>query len=84
MTLTRAGGQVVCQVADQGPGIPARHLPLIFERFYRADPARGRDKGGSGLGLSIVRSLVLAHGGQVSAASVEGQGATITFWLPGA
>ncbi len=82
VTLTRAAGQLVCQVADQGPGIPARHLPLIFERFYRADPARGRDKGGSGLGLSIVRSLVLAHGGQVSAASVEGQGATLTFCLP--
>jgi signal transduction histidine kinase len=60
----------------------AQHLPLIFDRFYRADPGRSRSQGGSGLGLSIVRSLVLAQGGQVSANSVEGQGATLTFWLP--
>jgi signal transduction histidine kinase len=55
---------------------------LIFERFYRVDPGRGRGEGGSGLGLSIVRGLVLAHGGRVEASSVEGQGTTITFWLP--
>ena len=55
---------------------------MIFERFYRADPARGRSQGGSGLGLAIVRGLVAAHGGKVAAASPAGQGATITFWLP--
>jgi signal transduction histidine kinase len=76
------GGVVRCAVCDQGPGIPAQHLPLIFERFYRADAARYRNKGGSGLGLAIVQSLVAAQGGGVSAESVEGQGAAISFWLP--
>jgi signal transduction histidine kinase len=74
--------QVKCQVVDTGPGIPAKHLPYIFERFYRVDPARERNRGGSGLGLSIVRGLIMAHGGRVSASSVEGQGTTVSFWLP--
>jgi len=84
VTLAREADQVACRVADAGPGIPAKHLPFIFERFYRADQARGRGEGGSGLGLSIVRSLVLAHGGRTAASSVEGQGTTVTFWLPAA
>jgi two-component system sensor histidine kinase BaeS len=79
-----AGGEVTCSVADTGPGIPARHLPFIFDRFYRADAARSRSRGGSGLGLSIARALVLAHGGQIAAQSVEGQGTTLTFRLPAA
>jgi signal transduction histidine kinase len=90
VTITRKTDQVACSVADAGPGIPARHLPFIFERFYRADTAREREtsavyrngEGGSGLGLAIVRSLVQAHGGGVAASSIEGQGTTITFWLP--
>jgi signal transduction histidine kinase len=84
VTLNHEGSHVACQVADRGPGIPAEHLPLIFERFYRADTARGRGDGGSGLGLAIVRSLVLAQGGRVSASSTVGQGTTVTFWLPAA
>jgi two-component system, OmpR family, sensor histidine kinase BaeS len=76
------GSRVSCQVTDSGPGITAEHLPHIFERFYRADPARGRAQGGAGLGLSIVRELVSAHGGSVAAQSTPGQGATVTFWLP--
>lgn len=82
VTLTREADQVACRVIDRGPGIPAEHLPYIFERFYRADSARGRDDGGSGLGLAIVSSLVQAHGGHVTASSIEGQGTTMTFWLP--
>ena len=74
--------EVQCSVNDQGPGIPAQHLPFIFERFYRVDTSRNRHTGGSGLGLAIVRSLVLAQGGRVTAESVEGQGTMITFWLP--
>ena len=84
VTLAREGDQVACRVADTGSGIPARHLPFIFDRFYRADPARGRADGGSGLGLAIVRSLVLAHGGRTAASSIESQGTTVTFWLPAA
>lgn len=81
VTLERENGQVACRVSDSGAGIPANHLPFIFERFYRADPARGRSQGGSGLGLAIVRGLVTAHGGRVEASSIEGQGTTISFWL---
>lgn len=84
VTLTREVNEVACRVADAGPGISAQYLPFIFERFYRVNPARGRGEGGSGLGLSIVRSLVQAHGGRTAASSVEGQGTAITFWLPAA
>lgn len=74
--------QVECSVTDQGSGIPAGHLPFIFERFYRVDASRDRHKGGMGLGLAIARALILAQGGKIAADSVEGQGTTITFWLP--
>jgi signal transduction histidine kinase len=84
VAVAPAGGEVTSSVADTGPGIPARHLPFIFDRFYRADAARSRSRGGSGLGLSIARALVLAHGGQIAAQSVEGQGTTLTFRLPAA
>ena len=82
--IQQAEGGVQCSVSDTGSGIPAAHLPLIFERFYRADASRNRQTGGSGLGLAIVRALVLAHGGRVRAESIEGEGTTITFWLPAA
>jgi len=82
VTIQREGNEIRCSVSDRGPGIPAQHLPFVFERFYRADPARDRHSGGAGLGLAIVRSLVLAQGGRVAADSLEGQGAAVTFWLP--
>lgn len=69
-------------VRDTGSGIPAEHLPRIFERFYRADPGRSREAGGTGLGLSIVRHLAEAHGGRVKAESTVGVGSTIAVWLP--
>ena len=82
VTLAREAKEIACRVSDTGPGIPAKHLPFIFERFYRANQARGRSEGGSGLGLSIVHGLVLAHSGRTAASSIEGQGTTVTFWLP--
>lgn len=69
-------------VRDTGRGIPAAHLPRIFERFYRVDPGRARDSGGTGLGLAIVKHLAEAHGGDVWAESEIGRGATITVFLP--
>lgn len=72
------------EVRDTGSGIPAAHLPRIFERFYRVDPARSREQGGTGLGLAIVKHLVESHGGSVEAESILGQGTTIRFTLPAA
>lgn len=80
--VARAGADATVSVTDRGPGIPAQDLDRIFERFYRVDEARGRDRGGAGLGLAIVRRLVELHGGRVWAESVECAGATFTFTLP--
>jgi signal transduction histidine kinase len=72
-------------VSDTGEGIPAEHLPHVFERFYRVDAARDRGRGGSGIGLAIVRAIVSEHGGQVTADSAgSGAGATFTVSLPAA
>ena len=75
-------GYVVCSVADDGPGIPPKDLPHIFERFYRVDKGRSRERGGTGLGLSITKHIVQLHGGTVWAESVPGKGTTIFFSLP--
>jgi signal transduction histidine kinase len=81
--LTYGAEQVQLRVRDTGRGIAAEHLPHILDRFYRADPARGRDTGGTGLGLAILRAIVEAHGGKVTAASKGvGQGSTFTIQLP--
>ena len=71
-------------VRDTGIGIPPKHLPRIFERFYRVDPGRSRAEGGTGLGLAIVRHLAEAHGGSVRAESTVGVGTTIAVTFPGA
>jgi two-component system, OmpR family, sensor histidine kinase BaeS len=82
VTVMKGESKVSCAVADTGAGIAAEHLPLIFERFYRADASRSRSLGGCGLGLAISRALVTAHGGQIGAASTVGQGTTVSFCLP--
>jgi signal transduction histidine kinase len=73
---------LVISVTDSGPGIPTGALPRIFDRFYRADPARQATTGGSGLGLAIVRAIIEAHGGRVWAENAPGAGACIKFTLP--
>lgn len=77
--------RVLVEVADTGEGLTAEQLPHVFERFYRGDSARDRDHGGSGIGLTIVKALVEAHGGRITAGSDgPGQGATFTVVLPAA
>jgi len=73
---------VVLEVADQGPGLTPEQASRAFERFYRADQARGRRTGGSGLGLAIVDALVAAHDGTVSVDTSPGRGATFRITLP--
>jgi signal transduction histidine kinase len=74
-------GGVALHVRDTGIGIAPDDLPRIFERFWRADTARGRD-GGTGLGLAIARALARRHGGDVAVASTPGAGSDFTAWLP--
>lgn len=93
ITHTPAGGTIVVRgtattegvcisVSDTGSGIPAEHLPYIFERFYRADRSRARSTGGAGLGLAIARQLVRAHNGDIAVESALGRGTTFRFTLP--
>ena len=70
------------EIADTGPGIEPRHLPRLFERFYRVDSGRSRDMGGTGLGLSIVKHLVETMGGAIGVESTPGRGSTFWFTLP--
>jgi len=70
------------EVSDTGIGISAEHLPHLGERFYRVDKARSREAGGSGLGLSIARSIAEIHGGTLTLTSVPDQGTTVTIKLP--
>ncbi|MDB4932868.1 MAG: integral rane sensor signal transduction histidine kinase [Myxococcaceae bacterium] len=79
-----ARGRVEVTVADTGRGVPAEHLPHLFERFYRVETARSPQAGGTGLGLAIVRQIVEAHGGHIRVDSAPGGGTTFTIELPGA
>ncbi|MEU1799515.1 HAMP domain-containing sensor histidine kinase [Streptomyces sp. NPDC019937] len=78
----QAGDEVLIEVADTGSGIAAEDLPHVFDRFWRADKSRCRRTGGGGLGLSIARKLVQAHGGTVTASSTLGEGSVFTIRLP--
>ena len=78
----RHNGSVEVAVTDTGVGIGPEHLPRLFERFYRVDPARSREDGGTGIGLAIARSVVEAHGGHIQARSELGKGSVFSFDLP--
>ncbi len=84
LVRVESGGdeQVFLNVVDQGPGIPGEHQPYVFDRFYRVDKARTREWGGAGLGLSITRWAVEAHGGTITLKSEEGHGSTFRIALP--
>jgi signal transduction histidine kinase len=75
-------GKAVLEVSDNGVGIPATAIPHLFERFYRVDKARSRASGGAGLGLSIVKAICTAHGGEISVSSEEGRGSCFRVELP--
>jgi heavy metal sensor kinase len=82
MSVGAIDSKAVLEVTDNGIGIPADALPRIFDRFFRVDKARSRDLGGAGLGLSIVKSICIAHHGRVEARSMPGQGSCFRVELP--
>jgi signal transduction histidine kinase len=84
MSVSRQAEWILVTVADTGEGISAEQIPQIFDRFYRADPARSRATGGAGLGLAIVREFVELMGGKVEVESVVGEGTRFHVFLPSA
>jgi two-component system phosphate regulon sensor histidine kinase PhoR len=74
--------EVIISVQDYGIGIAQKHLPRLFERFYRVDKARSRNMGGTGLGLAIVKHIAQAHGGYVKVESKLGEGSRFSIHLP--
>jgi len=79
--ISDVGEKIIVEVADTGIGIPEKHMPRIFERFYRADKSRSRELGGTGLGLSIVKHILEAHGQTINVMSTEGVGSVFSFTL---
>lgn len=84
LSYSNEDGEVVVEVEDTGSGISREHLERLFDRFYRTDKARSRDKGGTGLGLAVVRSILDAHGTGIEVESEPGKGTRFWFTLPGA
>jgi len=82
ITIEQEKDQVILKIRDTGIGIAAEDAPYIFERFYRADKSRNRETGGSGVGLTIVKAIIDAHGGRVTVDSRVGEGTEFTVMLP--
>ena len=82
LVVSRNSDMVQISIVDQGPGIPQPQRGHIFDRFYRGDAGRDNGKGGRGLGLSIAKTVVEAHGGTISVRSNPGEGTTIILTLP--
>jgi two-component system OmpR family sensor kinase len=78
----QADGAVVVEIIDHGPGLDPEVAARVFERFYRGDPSRARSSGGSGLGLSIAKSIIETHGGRISVRTAPGEGCRFTIALP--
>ena len=84
ITLSYLNDDVILEIEDNGDGIPAKHLPRIFERFYRIDKGRSREQGGTGLGLAIVKHIIEAHEKSIKVESDVGKGTKFTFSLTAA
>lgn len=83
ISTSQSGGQAVCVVSDDGPGIAPEHHGSLFDRFYRVDRSRNSREGRAGLGLAISKAIVVAHGGEIHLKSEPGEGASFTIRIPG-
>ena len=82
ISLQQDGNMTAVSICNPGPAIPAEQLPRLFDRFYRADPARvAGESDGAGLGLAITRSIVEVHGGRISVTSAD-DATCFTLWFP--
>lgn len=82
MSVTATADAVVFRVSDSGLGIPEEDLPRIFTAFFRGERSRSRGTGGVGLGLTLAKRIVDAHGGTISVKSASGEGTTVTVQVP--
>jgi two-component system sensor histidine kinase BaeS len=82
VSVRRDNGFAVLEVADSGVGIAPEDVPKVFTRFWRGERSRSRATGGAGIGLSIVKELVNAHGGKIDVSSTPGKGSAFTVWIP--
>jgi signal transduction histidine kinase len=80
--LSQNGGRTTVGIENSGPGIAPDELPMVFERFYKTDKSRSRDKNGMGLGLYIVKTIVRLHGGDITAGSEPNKFTRFEFWIP--
>lgn len=82
INIIQANGRTTVSVENSGPGIAPDELPMVFERFYKTDKSRSRDKNGMGLGLYIVRTIIRLHGGEISVVSEQDKFTRFEFWIP--
>jgi len=82
LAVRRDAGELILEVADRGIGIPADDLPRIFTAFFRGERSRSRETGGVGLGLTLARRIVEAHGGTIDATSTPNVGTTVRVAIP--
>lgn len=82
ITILQGAGRTTVAVENSGPGIAQDELPMVFERFYKTDKSRSRDKNGMGLGLYIVRTIIRLHGGEITAVSEQEKFTRFEFWIP--
>ncbi len=82
ISIVQANGRTTIGIENSGPGIAPDELPMVFERFYKTDKSRSRDKNGMGLGLYIVRTIIRLHGGEITVASEQDKFTRFEFWIP--
>ena len=82
VSVREEGGYVVAEVKDTGIGIPKKHLPFLFDQFYRVSPSEGKKEKGTGLGLTIAKKIIDAHKGMIEVTSEEGKGSVFSVFLP--